>query len=65
MMNNISKLTNIENFFNEDQWVRLSPFIREDEYSNNNFLLTGYESEEERIETYEELLEEAAKELKG
>jgi hypothetical protein len=63
-MNAISELTEFEHFFNEDQWVRLSPLIREDEYSNDNFLLTGYESEEERLKICEELMEDAAKELK-
>lgn len=63
-MNAISELTEFEHFFNEEQWVRLSPLIREDEYSNDNFLLTGYESEEERLKICEELMEDAAKELK-
>ena len=44
--------------------IRLSPLIREDEFSDDNFLLTGYESEEERIKIYNELLEAASKELK-
>ena len=60
----ITKQTDLENFFDEDQWIRLSPFIREDEFSDSNFLLTSYESEEERLEIYNELVEAAAKELK-
>ena len=63
-MNNISKATDFEAFFTEEQWIRLSPFIREDEYSDDNFLLTGYESEEERLDIYKELKESASKELK-
>lgn len=59
----ITKQTDFENFFTEDQWIRLSSFIREDEFSDSNFLLTGYESEEERLEICEELLEAANKEL--
>ena len=59
----IAKETDFENFFDEDQWVRLSPFIREDEFSDSNFLLTGYESEEERLEICQELFESANKEL--
>lgn len=51
-------------FFNKDQWIRLSPFIKEDEFNDNNFLLTGYESEEERISICKELMEAAKKELK-
>lgn len=56
--------TEMNTFFNEDQWIRLSPFIKEDEFNDSNFLLTGYESEEERISICEELMESAAKELK-
>ena len=59
----ITQQTDFENFFDEDQWVRLSPFIREDEFSDSNFLLTGYESEEERLEICQELFESANKEL--
>lgn len=57
--------TEMRTFFNEDQWIRLSPFIKEDEFNDANFLLTGYESEEERIEICEELMMSAAKELKS
>ena len=56
--------TEMSTFFSEDQWIRLSPFIKEDEFNDSNFLLTGYESEEERISICEELMESAAKELK-
>ena len=59
----IAKQTDFENFFTEDQWIRLSPFIREDEFSDSNFLLTSYESEEERLEICQELFESANKEL--
>ena len=63
-MNAISNLVEFENFFTKEQWSELSPLIREDEYTNDNFLLTGYESEEERLKICEELMEDAAKELK-
>ena len=63
MMDWITEQTDFENFFTEDQWIRLSPFIREDEFSDSNFLLTGYESEEERLEICKELFESANKEL--
>lgn len=56
--------TDFERFFDEDQWMRLSPLIREDEFSDSNFLLNGYESEEERLEICKELMESANKELK-
>lgn len=63
IMDWITRQTDFENFFTEDQWIRLSPFIREDEFSDSNFLLTGYESEEERLEICKELFESANKEL--
>ena len=59
----ITQQTDFENFFTEDQWIRLSPFIREDEFSDSNFLLTGYESEEERLAICKELFDSANKEL--
>ena len=59
----IRSKTEMSNFFNEDQWIRLSPFIREDEFNDSNFLLTGYESEEERMNICKELMEAANKEL--
>ena len=63
-MNYYSQLTNFDSFFDEDQWIRLSPLIREAEFNDDNFLLTGYESEEERMSICEELMETASKELK-
>ena len=61
--NYIRDKTEMSNFFTEDQWIRLSPFIREDEFNDSNFFLTGYESEEERMSICEELMEAANKEL--
>lgn len=57
-------VTNMENFFTEAEWMKLSSFIREDEFVDDNFALTGYESEEERSEICRQLLENAQKELK-
>lgn len=59
----IRSKTELSSFFTDDQWVRLSPFIREDEFSDQNFLLTGYESEEERVKICKELMDAATKEL--
>lgn len=65
IMEYIRERTEMSEFFKEgDLWIRLSPFIKEDEYNGNNFLLTGYESEEERISIAKELMESATKELK-
>lgn len=59
-----SQATDFDNAFTPDQWIRLSPLVREDEFNDNNFLLTGYESEEERMSICQELMENASKELK-
>ena len=64
MMEYIRDKTEMSKFFTVDQWIRLSPFIKEDEFTDSNFLLTGYESEEERIKICQELMEAANKELK-
>lgn len=63
-MERYAAATNMDKFFTVEQWQRFSPFIREGEYSNDNILITGYESEEERLSIYKELLEDASKELK-
>lgn len=60
----ISKQTSIDKFFTEDQWIRLSPFIREDEFTNDNIITTEYDSEEEKLRIFKEFVEDAAKELK-
>lgn len=66
IMEYIRDATEMSEFFKDgDLWLRLSPFIKEDEYNDSNFLLTGYESEEERISICEELMEAAVKELKS
>lgn len=66
IMEYIRDKTEMNEFFKEgDLWIRLSPFIKEDEYNDSNFLLTSYESEEERISICKELMESAAKELKS
>lgn len=54
----------LEKFFNEDQWIRLSPFIREDEYTNDDIITIEYDSEEEKNRIFKEFVEEASKELK-
>ena len=63
IMEYIRNNTEMNKFFTVDQWIRLSPFIKEDEFNDSNFLLTGYESEEERIQICQDLMEAAEKEL--
>lgn len=55
---------NNPNNFSKEDLISLSPFIREDEFSDNNFLLTSYESEEEEMNIKQELLKAGDKELK-
>lgn len=64
-MDKYSQVTDFEDAFSLKQWEKLSPLIREDEFNDNNFLLTGYESEEERMSICKELMETASKELKA
>lgn len=64
IMEYIRDKTEMNKFFTVDQWIRLSPFIKEDEFNDSNFLLNGYESEEERVKICKELMEAADKELK-
>lgn len=63
-MNKISKITDMNTYFTKEEIISLSPYIREDEYSDNNFLLTGYESEEEQMNIKQELLKAGDEELK-
>lgn len=62
-MNYIKELTDMNNYFSEAERMRLSPFIREDEYSDDNFLLTGYESEAEQMDVKKSLLKAGTEEL--
>jgi hypothetical protein len=63
-MNYLKTDSDMNTFFTEGELVRLSPFIREDEFSDQNFLLTGYESEEEQMYIKQELLKAGDEELK-
>lgn len=63
-MNKISQITDMNNYFTKEEIIGLSPYIREDEYSDDNFLLTGYESEEEQMNIKQELLKTGDEELK-
>ena len=62
-MNVIKEASDMNNYFSEQELIRLSPFIREDEFSDDNFLLTGYESEEEQMDIKQELLKAGDEEL--
>lgn len=60
----ISKETDLEAFFNDEQFMRLSPLIREDVFEDDNFFFTSYESAEDEVRILKELMEAASKELK-
>lgn len=55
--NAIAKSTSIYNNFTHDQLVRLSPFLREDEYTDDNFVETDSDTIEMLMKTKQELLE--------
>jgi hypothetical protein len=63
-MDYLKSATDLEASFTDAQWARLSSFIREDEYSNDNIAFVGNESEAEALDLRKELLKEAQKELK-
>lgn len=55
--NEIANKTSIYNNFTHEQLVRLSPFLREDEYTDDNFLETDSDTIEMLMNTKRELLE--------
>ena len=55
--NEIAKKTSIYNNFTHEQLIRLSPFLREDEYTDDNFLETDSDTIEMLMKTKRELLE--------
>lgn len=65
LMDWMSNQTDFDKFFPNDLGIRISPFVREDEFSDDSYLLTGYESEEERMEIGRELMQAASKELES
>lgn len=62
-MDLIKQETDMNTYFETEELVRLSPFIREDEYNDDNFLLTSYESEEEQMHIKQSLLDKGIEEL--
>ena len=55
--NEIAQSTSIYNNFTHEQLVRLSPFLREDEYTDDNFIETDSDTIEMLMKTKQELLE--------
>ena len=62
-MDSICSLVSIENNFTEEQWSELSKFIREDELSDDNFVVTDVDTDSERMDTLRDLLKHGQKEL--
>lgn len=59
----ISEAISMKNNFTEEDIIRLAPFLREDEYNDENFVVTESSSEEEIYETKIELLNAGYTEL--
>lgn len=57
LCNEITTKISIYNNFTHDQLVRLSPFLREDEYTDDNFVETDYDTIDDLIDVKRELLE--------
>ena len=55
--NQIANSTSIYNNFTHEQLIRLSPFLREDEYTDDNFVETDADTIEILMKTKQELLE--------
>lgn len=62
-INNIAIDISTENNFTDEQLTRLSPFLREDEYTDDCFVITDSMSEDERLEVLNNLLDISKKEL--
>lgn len=60
----ISKSALIDNNFTPSQLIRLSPFLREDEYTDDNFVETEVDTVETVMQTKKELMECGRIELK-
>ena len=52
-----SVLISDESNFTRSQLITLNAFLREDEYTDDNFFLTGYDTNEDIIKTKQELME--------
>ena len=63
IINDIGKLVSVPNNFTQEQVIRLVPFMREDLYKDENFLITDVDTEEEKVETMEALLDAGKTEL--
>lgn len=63
-MSDIASTVSLQKNLTQEQLVRLAPFLREDEYTDDNFVITEVDTEEDRIETLEALLDAGYTELR-
>lgn len=60
----ITSSLKLEDNFTQEQIIALNSFIREDEYTDSNFVVTKYDDDNDVMETKRQLKEAAEKELK-
>lgn len=60
----ITNALKLENNFTPEQIINLNSFIREDEYTDSNFVVTDIDDDKSAMETKKELMEAAKKELR-
>ena len=60
----ITNALKLENNFTPEQIINLNSFIREDEYTDSNFVVTEIDDDKSAMETKKELMEAAKKELR-
>ena len=60
----IATKVSIQNNLTQEHLVRLAPFMREDEYTDDNFVVTDTDTDEDRLETQEALLDASYTELR-
>lgn len=63
-INNLSEILDVKNNFSSDDLERLSLLLREDEYSDDCFVVTELDTDRDKINTQKELLVAGYKELK-
>lgn len=63
-INNLSEIIDIKNNFSHDDLERLSLLLREDEYSDDCFVVTELDTDNDKINVQKELLVASYKELK-
>lgn len=59
----ITDAIQLDKNFTPEQIIRLNSFLREDEYSDDTFVITGIDDEKTAMKTKQQLLEAAQKEL--